>query len=92
MITPIGICFLGEKIRKEKEFLWTVSKNNVSISRCFLEVDDPFGFLGHVVAGRNDVRWLALRDKLLSNAGLSSSLPVTCAQLGPPLLSVSLSP
>lgn len=38
------------------------------------------------------MRWSALSDKLLSNASLSSSLLVTYAQLGPPLLSVSLSP
>lgn len=69
-----------------------MSKNNVSISKCFLEVDDLFGFLGPVVAGRNDVRWSVLSDKLLSNDGLSSSLLVTYAQLGPPLLPVSLSP
>lgn len=67
-----------------------MSKNNVFLN-VSLKLMIPFGFLGHVVAGRNDVRWSALSDKILSNAGLSSSLLVTCAQLRPPLLSVSLS-
>lgn len=69
-----------------------MSKNNVSVSKCFLEVDDPFGFLGHVVAGRSDVRWSALSDKLLSNAALSSFFLVSCAWLGPPPLSLCLLP
>ena len=69
-----------------------MSKNNVSVSKCFLEVDDPFGFLGHVVAGRNDARWSALSNKLLSNAALISFLLVSCACLGPALLSLGLLP
>lgn len=59
---------------------------------CFLEVVDPFGFLGHVVAGGNNVRWSALSHKLGSNAGLTSSLLSTSPRLGPPLLPICLSP
>lgn len=58
---------------------------------CFLEVVDPFGFLGHVVAGGNSVRWSASSDKLRSNAGVTS-LPSTSPWLGPPLLPICLSP
>lgn len=54
-----------------------------------LEVVDPCGVRGRVAAGRNEVRWSALSDKLLSNAGLSPPLRSTSLQLGPPLLSVS---
>ena len=42
-----------------------------------------------MAAGRNEVRWSALSDKLLSNAGLSAPLRSTSVQLGPPPLSVS---
>lgn len=42
-----------------------------------------------MAAGRNEVRWSALSDKLQSSAGLSSPLLSTSLQLGPPLLSVS---
>lgn len=60
---------------------------------CFLEAVDPFDFLGHVVAGRNDVRWSALSSKLLGNADLSSSLLSMSPWLGPLLLlSVCLPP
>lgn len=58
---------------------------------CWLEVGDPFGFLGHVVAGGSIVRWSALSNKLLSSAGPSPSLRSTSPRLGPPLLSVCLS-
>ena len=56
---------------------------------CCLEVVDPCGVRGHAAAGRNEVRWSALSDKLQSSAGLSSPLLSTSLQLGPPLLSVS---
>lgn len=59
---------------------------------CWLEVGDPFGFLGHAVAGGSTVRWSALSNKLLSSAGPSPSLRSTSPRLGPPLLSVCLSP
>lgn len=59
---------------------------------CFLEVVDPFGFQGHAVAGRDEVKWSALNDKLLSTARLGSCLLSTSSQLGPPLPSVCLCP
>lgn len=58
---------------------------------CSLDVVDPFGFLGHVVAGRNGVRWSALSDKPLSSTGLISSLLSISPLPGAPLLSVCLS-
>lgn len=57
---------------------------------CFLEVVDPFGFLGHVVAGGKNVRWSALSNKLRNNACLTSSLLSTSPRLGPPLLPICL--
>lgn len=56
---------------------------------CGLEVVDPYGVRGHVAAGRNEVRWSALSDELLSSASLSAPLWSTSVQLGPLPLPVS---